>query len=294
MTRSKVRRHIRLKEWAPGLDTLLRPAAEYIAATDGSLADVEFRVRTDADGYILPPPQQEERFDESFIFFGDSFVESVYVSEENRFVAGVQARLRAAGVEARCLNSGYSGSTTLHMLLTLLSKVGRSRATTIVLVVPANDALALIKEGGYWCMKDRRYAPIVPVPDMAEAGSQPLDLADIQAVLNLFVDACRRMRLGLVLATFPHRTADFASDPWLPKRFKNAANYARLLGWFDSVNNVARAVANRLGLSFVDLDALLSRQPELFYDDLHMNELGSLRAAEIFADHLLQRHKAKA
>lgn len=293
MERTPARRHLRLKEWLPSSDRQMRPAAEYLAATDGTLRDIEYRVRTDADGYILPPAADAAGSDEAVIFFGDSFVESVYVPEEQRFPAAVQQALQQAGVAARCLNAGYSGATTLHMLMALLGKVGRQPKTTIVLVLPSNDVLALIKKGGFWCRVDKRYAPVVPVSDATEAPSQPLDIADLQAVLNLFVDACRRLRLELVLATFPHRSADFAADPWLPRRFKNAANYARLLEWRRSVNAVARAVATRLGLPFVDLEALVSTHTELFYDDLHMNEAGSERIARIFGDFLVARRRTE-
>lgn len=291
MTKSKVRRSIRLKEWAPLLDIELRPTHEYLAATDGSLEDKKFRLRTDANGYILPPPHEMQSFDETFVFFGDSFVESTYISEASRFVAGVQARLYEAGIKARCLNGGYSGATTLHMLMGLLGKVGRSPATSIVLIVPSNDVLALIKKGGYWCMNDRRYAPIIPVPEGGEVEAQHLDLNDIRAVLNLFVDACRRMQLKLVLATFPHRAADYETDPWLPNRFKSAANCDRMRGWCESINGVVRAIATRLGLPFVDLDAEISAKSELFYDYLHMNEAGSRRVAEIFSEFIMLQHK---
>lgn len=294
MTTSKVRRYIRLKEWEPLLSTVLRPQPDYLAATDGSLEDKEFQLRTDNNGFILPPQLEDQSFHETFFFLGDSFVESAYVSETGRFVAGVQERLRNAGVHVRCLNGGYSGATTLHMLMVLLGKVGRSEATNIVLVVPSNDVLALIKKGGYWCVNDRRYAPIIPVPEGGEVEAQQLDLNDLRAVLNLFVDACRRMKLKLVLATFPHRTADFATDPWLPKRFKSAANCDLMRSWCDSVNGVVRAVATRLDLPFVDLDAQISPHSDLFYDYLHMNEEGSRRVAEIFSGYFLAQREPTA
>ncbi len=289
MERAPLRRHLRLKEWIPSIDRQMHPAAEYLAAADGSLRDDAYRVRTDADGYILPPPTDLTGVDDTVIFFGDSFVESVYVPEEQRFVAAIQSSLQRAGSPARCLNAGYSGATTLHMLMSLIGKVGRRPRTTVVLVLPSNDALALIKKGGLWCRDDKRYSPVVPVPEGADAPAQPLDLVDLQAALNLFVDACRRLRLELVLATFPHRTADFASDPWLSRRFKSPANYARLLEWRRSVNAVARAVANRLALPFVDLEALVSEHVEWFYDDLHMNEAGSARIAQLLGDVLTSR-----
>lgn len=292
MERVPARRHLRLKEWLPLIDRMMRPTADYLAATDGSLRDIEYRVRTDADGYILPP-SDPPGVEETVIFFGDSFVESVYVPEEWRFVAAIQAAMLAAGHAARCLNAGYSGATTLHMLMALLGKVGRRPKTTVVLVLPSNDALALVKKGGLWTREDKRYAPVVPIPNGTDAAAQPIDLVDVQAALNIFIDACRRLRLDLVLTTFPHRTAEFSADPWLGRRFKSAANYSRLLEWRCSVNAVARACANRLGLPFVDLEAVVSTHVEWFYDDLHMNETGSARVAQILSEFLIARRAGR-
>jgi lysophospholipase L1-like esterase len=278
------RRNIRLKEWRPGLDTILRPAADYLAASDGTLPDAEYRVRTDADGFILPPRCEEANEVPKLLLLGDSFVESIYVPEDRRFAAAVEAALRNGDHAIRCLNGGYSGATTLHLLLALLAKVGRSPRTSVLLVVPSNDALALGKRGGYWCAGDTRYSLIVPVPPGATAQNDTFDLSDLVTVLNLFVDACRRLRLPLTLATFPHRTAPFDADPWLQRRFASAAAYARIHKRRSQVNERARAVARRLGVPLLDLDALLSTRTELFYDDLHVNVAGSTCVAQILVD----------
>ena len=288
--RAPVRRSIRLKEWRPSQDALLQPTPAYLAATDGSLTDAACRLRTDGNGFILAP-ETLDHFEESLVFLGDSFVESVYVPEDKRFPAATQSTLRSAGLGVHCLNGGYSGATTLHLLLALLAKVGRSPRTSVCLVVPSNDALALAKKGGYWCRDDARYSPIVPIPESAKAGNQPFDVADLTSVLNLFVDTCRRLRLGLILATFPHRTASFESDPWLQRRFATAANYARLHSVRARVNDAVRAVARRLALPLLDFDAQLSTRTTLFYDDLHLNVSGSERAAELVADAWL-KHRA--
>lgn len=289
MERSLPRRSLRLKEWPPLCDTQQRPTPGYLAATDGSLRDIEYRVRTDADGYIVAPPVDFEGTTDTFIFFGDSFVESTYVPEAQRFVAEIQCMLREFGLRAQCLNAGYSGATTLHLLMSLLGKVGPRPATTIVLVIPSNDAFALIKAGGYWCRGDKRYAPILPVPEGVDVPAQPLALDDLRAVANLFVDTCRRLRLPLLLATFPHRTATFGSDPWLQRRFKSAANYERTQAWRRSVNAVGRSIAKRLSVPFCDLEEIASMQIEWFYDDLHLNEVGSRGIARILGEFLFKQ-----
>lgn len=275
------RRSIRLKEWLPNQDTLQHPTPDYLAAANGTLADADYRLRTDANGFIVAPEATDEPADRALLFLGDSFVESVFVPEEERFPAAVQAQLRAAGQRVRCLNGGYSGATTLHMLLALLAKVGRARNMSVYLVVPSNDALALGKRGGYWCMTDKRYAPLVPAPRNVESGNQPIDLMDLRTVLNLFHDTCKRLRLPLTIATFPHRTASFDTDEWAQRRFRTPAGYARVLGWRKQVNDTVRAVATRLAVPLVDLDAAISTETALFYDDLHMNVAGSARVAAL-------------
>lgn len=290
MEYAPIRRHLRLKEWPPKIDRQLRPAPNYLAATDGSLHDIEYRVRTDTDGYIIPPASHLNEAADTVVFFGDSFVESVYVPEEQRFVAAIQSILKEADVQARCLNAGYSGATTLHMLMALIGKVGRRSATTVVLVIPSNDAFSLIKRGGFWCKEDKRYSPLVPPPNIVEVPSQPLDLMDLQAVLSLFADACHRLGLNLVLATFPHRTSDFTADSWLSRRFKTATNYTRTLEWRRSVNAAVRTIATQLHLPLVDLEALVSTRIEWFYDDVHMNEAGSKGVAQILGDFLVARY----
>ena len=284
---SITKRHLRLKEWMPLTDKLLRPSVEYLAATDGSLLDIEYRLRTNSDGFIISPPTGLKNINNTIIFFGDSFVESIYVPESQRFVADIQSNLIDAYIPAHCLNAGYSGATSLHLLMSLMGKVGRRPTTTIFFILPSNDAFALLKKGGFWCQLDKRYSPFVPVQNNLSVPTQPLDLSDLLAVLNLFVDACHRLRLRLVLATFPHRTAEFGTDQWLIRRFKTEANYARTRQWRISVNSVIRSVAKRLSLPFVDLEVIISKKTDWFYDDLHMNEKGSLGVSKILTDFLI-------
>ena len=87
----------------------------------------------------------------------------------------------------------------------------------------------------------------------------------------------------LTLATFPHRTAPFEADPWLQRRFGAAAGYQRVLTPRRQANDVVRAVATRMNLPLIDLDAALSTRTELFYDDLHMNAAGSAVVADLLA-----------
>jgi len=44
------RRHIVLREFAPMLNRTVRPSAEYLATTDGSLPDEDFLLLTDPEG----------------------------------------------------------------------------------------------------------------------------------------------------------------------------------------------------------------------------------------------------
>lgn len=275
MSEARQRRFIRLKEWTPDLDVRLRPTPAYLSGTDGSLPDQEYRLRTDADGYILPPADDStSRDNPTLLVLGDSLVESVYVPEHQRFVAAVEPWLAQRGVHYRCLNGGYSGATTLHLHHALMAKVGRRPNTTVLLVAPVSDAWSLIKQGGYWCAADKRYSPIVP-PRVGDVREQALDLADIRAVLPLFIHGCRLLGLGILLGTNPHRMSSYDQDPWLRRRFKNATNYNKMRSARTRCNEVVRQVAIDMNVPCVDLETALSSRTDLFYDDLHMNVAGS-------------------
>lgn len=286
MSSSRQRRFIRLKEWDPSLDRIMRPADAYVAATDGSLPADDYRLRTNEQGYIVGPPEgdaaEDADRDGQVVVLGDSLVESVYVHEADRFVAKAQTRLSHQGIRIRCVNAGYSGSTSLQLVQLMLAKLSPRVRCAVMLVAPVSDAFVLIREHGYWCTGDKRFSPIVP-PSNVEEREVPFRPDDLRAVLPVFVHACRSMGHWPMLATHAHRQTDYADDPWLRRRFKNAGNCAKLQAARRGCNAAVRQVAAALAVPCLDLEALTALHSHWLYDDMHLNGEGSVAVADHLA-----------
>ena len=77
------RRYINLREILPGVDTVDVPPDRAVRESDG-LVQKPYRVRTDAQGFMLPYNRYEKP-DLTLVFLGGSTVACIYVEEENRF-----------------------------------------------------------------------------------------------------------------------------------------------------------------------------------------------------------------
>ncbi|WP_323844038.1 GDSL-type esterase/lipase family protein [Microbulbifer magnicolonia] len=286
-----MRRHIRLKEWGPSIDKSKAPTAEYVKSVDGSISQKEFRVRTDRNGFITSGRDLESReFSAQFFFLGDSFVESVFVDEELRFPAYFEEICLRNKLPLVAYNGGYSGATTLHLLNTLLNKIGfkggaGNMKAKVLFVLPSNDALCLTKAGGYWAFHNKRYSPVVPQDEACGYTVDSVEYSE-ELLLPLLVSACCQLNLELFLATFPHRGDIYGGDEWLSVRYPNERYYNTVLSWRNRANLKMREFAKSSNLHFVDFDERLSGKSELFYDDLHLNELGSKVAAEYLWDEI--------
>lgn len=291
MSEQRQRRFIRLKEWGPHLDMVMRPSETYLAGTDGSLAAADFRLRTDTDGFIVGSARSDTAApadrDGRVVVFGDSLVESVYVHEGDRFVAQAESLLAVQGLRIRCANAGYSGSTSLQLVQAMIAKLGRRPPSTVMLVAPVSDAFVLIRERGYWCFGDKRFSPVVPHTN-ADDKEVPFAADDLKAVLPIFIAACRSMGHWPVLATHVHRQAPYAQDAWLRRRFKNAANCTKLQAARRGCNAAVRQVAAAYAVPCLDLEILAQQHQDWLYDDMHLNALGSARVAVHLADFLIQ------
>ncbi len=265
----KAQRTIRLKELGANVDKYTGPSPDYLTKTDG-LAAGTFRLRTDANGFVISgdPPLEGG---ETWIFLGDSFVESAYVAEDARFPTLIERQLRAAGRPVTCLNGGYSGATTLHLFNILMNKILPLKPARVLFFAPTNDTRAFAHPGGYWCNYEL-FTPIMP-PDSTRPAVSRVENAQA-LILELFVSACAMAGIGLVLATSPHRTQNEADDPWLAKRYNRKAFQATIDARRDC-NAVVRELAGRHGIPLIDLEAMNADYASVSYDDVHLHEAGS-------------------
>ena len=151
------RRYINLREILPGIDTVDVPPDKAVRESDG-LVQKPYRVRTDAQGFMLPY-QRHEKPDLTLVFLGGSTVACIYVEEENRFPYLVGNLLaQKTGKKITSINSGVGGNNSLHSLDILLNKIIPVRPGVVVMMHNINDLVALIYDRTYWSKNPTRAA----------------------------------------------------------------------------------------------------------------------------------------
>lgn len=278
------RRLIRLKESTPNLDSMRERPSGYLEATDGTVGEGPWRVRTDEHGFIMTGNEVPTEAP-PMVFLGDSFVEATFTPEDVRFVSQVERHLLSDGLGFRCLNGGYSGATTLQLFNVFLNKVVPlvGRGGRVVFFLPQSDLPIYFRPHSYWYPTDR-YAPLLP-PVEPTAKELPKGSSALTAILGLAVWAAQEFEIDLILVTSPHRHATRQNDPYLEKRISQDQHDSLVQRREDIRGAVRQFVANS-GVKFIDADTEFLDKPWTFYDELHLNDEGHDLFAAWLADQL--------
>lgn len=153
------RRYINLREILPGVDTVDVPPDRAIRTSD-NLVQKPYRVRTDANGLMLPYNHYEKP-DLTLVFLGGSTVACIYVDEDQRYpyLAG-QLLEEKTGKKITSINSGVGGNNSLHSIDILLNKIIPLKPDVVVIMHNINDLVTLIYDKTYWGKNPTR-KPIV-------------------------------------------------------------------------------------------------------------------------------------
>ncbi|MGP8051790.1 MAG: SGNH/GDSL hydrolase family protein [Desulfobaccales bacterium] len=153
------RRYINLREFQPSMDVVDLPTDKSVRESD-SLVKKGYRVRTDANGFILPENRYPDP-DLTLVFLGGSTVACLYVEEEERYPYLVGNLLeKATGKKVTSYNSGVGGNNSLHSLDILLNKLIPLKPDVVVMMHNINDLVSLIYDRTYWSNNPTR-APII-------------------------------------------------------------------------------------------------------------------------------------
>jgi lysophospholipase L1-like esterase len=153
------RRYINLREILPCIDTVDTPPDRAVRTSDG-LVQKPYRVRTDANGFMLPY-NHYDRPDLTLVFLGGSTVACIYVDEGQRYPYLVGQLLeQQTGKKITSINSGVGGNNSLHSLDILLHKIIPAKPDVVVMMHNINDLVTLIYDKTYWGSNPTRQ-PIV-------------------------------------------------------------------------------------------------------------------------------------
>lgn len=225
--------------------------------------------RGTADGF-LDTCNVRSRASRSLFLLGDSFVESLFVEEGERFAAQLE---RLMPEDWRVLNGGYSGTTTIHLATMLLAKIlpmvtSRDR---IVFFIGQSDLFALASPGYYWDDASA-ITPVRPPLNVGTVGTSP-DVAASRAI-DALLSIADSFDLNYGVVAAPFRDSSFPGDPVLRAVYGNDRNrYERLTSLRRVVQQEAKRSAERHGKPFLDAQTAVAG-PQCFYDLLHLNSTG--------------------
>ena len=257
---------MRLKEQPIGVNDEVTPPEKYLAKTDGSLKSVPYKRVSTVNGFLDTGVAHKAGQSTTFIV-GGSFVEGMYCDADRRFVAQLAQRL-----PVNVLNAGYSGMTTLQLVTVVMSKIAglSTPGDRLVAFVPQTDINPLLMEHGYW-NHTKLFSSVQP-PFKA---TRQASLDDLAALLNTLKTFCEGMGIELILGTSPHRVSDFDSEEWVRNLFSNSKlRYENAREKAYEIVETVRERAKVLGVPLIDLHGEFHTRPELFYDELHLNQNG--------------------
>lgn len=275
-----VKRIIRLKEHTPLSHVEHTPSDAYRETSDSSLGPGPFRARADSNGF-LRTGNEISRDHPALILLGSSFVESMFVPEHLRFASILERRLAAAGAPHRVLNGGYSGTNTLQVTQSVISKVPQviGQDGLLLLCIGQSDTEALLNPNTYWSSKPR-IAPIQPTSPLQD-NAFPEPAEALWGVVSLALSSAQSLglRTGVIGAGF--RDGDFSFDPVLRRAHRrNREAYNRVVAMRRLILQTGAEAAEAAGLPYFDGQrATADGSPELYYDVMHLNEAGQ----EVFA-----------
>ncbi len=285
------RRHIVLREFPPNLNRTVRPSAEYLETTDGSLLAEDYLLRTDANGFLETGNQG--RGSVPIYILGDSFTEAVFENEGKRFSDIFERNLISRGLNYRVLNASYSRATLLHLYNVLINKVLNSTLnpkTVVILVKSQVDVQITNAAGSYW-NEFGLFSPLSPSTKLTEDISNDLehDLVSGARLLNLFIDTCKRFEIRIVLGTAPARTGSRLSDPVLSRYFATEEERSRRSAERDASNALVRRVAAVRDIPLIDVDRAFLGRSDLLYDYTHLNSAGQVFLAQLLTGQLADK-----
>lgn len=279
-------RLIRFKEWGPYTDKLITPKTEYIQTSDGSLDAVAFRVRTDAEGFLqtgneLANPGGMRKV----VMLGGSFVESLFVHEQQRFASILERKLQGSELRFQCWNGGYSGSTLLHSFNVFMNKVIPQTAYVerVLIFTAMSDLRTLTRKRSYWA-RDKTHAPVLEDRNGSAPADRDPSTEQMEPLLRTFIAAARNFGQEPIIVGSPFRDGDYEADPFMERMHGNRETYDSAQEQMRMINRAAKNVALAEGATFVDAEAALHGRFDLFYDTMHLNVAGQ----EVMADFLFK------
>ena len=263
------KRSIRLKEFSGNLNKIHIPSESYLRASPSLKKNQAYLQKTDADG--LMTTSYQFKHDYHIIMIGDSFVENLFVDESKRITHYLEKSFLQLQKKIKIDNAGVSGSTGLNLLNTIINKLVFIKPDLIIYVQPSCDFAALIYEKGY-SNDSKFFSNLVPSTDQDKFKYETISENSYQIFNNISIlsKVCEINNIDLCIATCCSNSSK--------RQLK-------------IMNDIIRENSNILNYNLIDLDNLVPRNSDIFYDKQHITEQGSKFIADILFSYIDRKTK---
>ena len=271
------------------------------------------RLRTDERSFILPVGRFANP-DATIAFLGGSTTACVAVAEELRFPGLVSTLLERRGLRVNTLNAARSGATSHDSLNVVLNHLVQERPDVMLMMHGWNDVGVLAVDGSYrsrlalpmsfrsvarWAVHAASFRSSwggllrTTIEDYLTGGARPTEASRVRRQqqrvpvlefsrrLRAFVALARAFDIRPVLMTQPSLGRRVAATP----DWTDAANQQRF-------NERVRELARDQGVALIDLAQHVAERggdpAEIFYDGVHVTDLGSQLYAEYIAARVVE------
>lgn len=263
-----MKRFIRLKERK--ITTFVHtPASSYLEIRPTFDKLKSFYENTD-ENYFL---NNEVAIDSKNIIFlvGDSFIENIYCSTNKRISSVLSKKLSKESIDLKVINAGVSGTTSLNINNLVLNKLVTFKPKFIVVFIPSNDGYCMYLKGGLW-NKNKRYSNLLGIDHANIFSEENIEekILDVCKNYTILKTICDQFNIKLVVSTSPIIDNNISRILKVDKDIHlTISKYRNLV--FDHVIKHCKT----LKIPTVDLRTNYSNKYDLFFDDVHTNDIGS-------------------
>ena len=272
-------RHLLLREFAPLSSFEITPPHSYLDGTNGTLERLKVTVRTESNGFMVTSRERQPG-DKTVLLLGGSSIENLYIPQDRRIHAVMEAALQERGIATQVVNGGVSDLHLLHALNIVINKALALELDALMyFVTPSLDVLANETECRFWSDAHELLSPIRsngpkrPTDATVREYANRDELRSEKRLLRTLAAICKNFDIELTLATWPLYTElDSYAQRFLADRaWVDASNQE-----FGRVNEAVRESAADTGAGLLDLERLLEGLPHVhyFYDWNHPNIKG--------------------
>lgn len=260
-----VKRSIRIKEFKPNIEKIHIPSDEYLKKSPTLNPKQAYFHRTDKNGFTASHLFVEGENSYNVVIIGDSFIENIFVDESKRICSLIEQKFLESGKKIKILNAGVSGATGLNLLNTVLNKIVFLKPDLIIFVQPCCDFSALQYKDGYF-NDSKLFSNLLPSNNSEKPYFETIEDNAYQIFNNITVlsKICEINKIKLCIAT----CCSISSKRQLKM-----------------MNDIIRNNSKN-GYDILDLDYLIPRSEEYFYDKAHLNSNGSDLLSEIIYQYI--------